>query len=71
MLPHRRDHEAWYKAAYLKLSAGWIDRDPLGGAWVKIYEVTTPEEAFALARVGIDHIGVLVGDGTFPRELPI
>ncbi len=37
---------------------------------VQIYEVQTPEEALALARLGVDHIGVLVGDGAFPRELP-
>ncbi len=37
---------------------------------VQIYEVQTPEEAVALARLGVDHIGVLVGDGAFPRELP-
>jgi phosphoribosylanthranilate isomerase len=37
---------------------------------VQIYEVRTPEEACALAAVGVDHIGVLVGDGAFPRELP-
>jgi phosphoribosylanthranilate isomerase len=37
---------------------------------VQIYEVQTPEEALALARLGVDHIGVLVGDGVFPRELP-
>ena len=30
---------------------------------VQIYEVQTPEEAVALARRGVDHIGVLVGDG--------
>ncbi len=36
---------------------------------VQIYEVWTPEEAAALARRGVDHIGVLVGDGAFPREL--
>src|ERR1700730_16870244 len=36
---------------------------------VQIYEVRTPEEAGALARLGGDHIGVLVGDGKFPREL--
>jgi len=38
---------------------------------VQIYEVQTPEEALALARLGVDHIGVLVGDGRFPRELPL
>src|SRR5262249_58831016 len=37
---------------------------------VQIYEARTPEEALALARLGIDHIGVLVGGGAFPRELP-
>src|SRR5262245_25715347 len=37
---------------------------------VQIYEVATPEEAVALSRLGVDHIGVLVGDGAFPRELP-
>ena len=36
---------------------------------VQIYEVRTPEEAIALTRLGVDHIGVLVGDGAFPREL--
>jgi phosphoribosylanthranilate isomerase len=38
---------------------------------VQIYEITTPAEAIALARIGVDHIGVLVGNGAFPRELPI
>jgi phosphoribosylanthranilate isomerase len=37
---------------------------------VQIYEAQTPEEADALAQIGVDHIGVLVGGGTFPRELP-
>jgi phosphoribosylanthranilate isomerase len=36
---------------------------------VQIYEVQTPAEAIALTRIGIDHIGVLVGNGAFPREL--
>jgi phosphoribosylanthranilate isomerase len=35
---------------------------------VQIYEVTSPEEAGALARIGVNHIGVLVGKGRFPRE---
>jgi phosphoribosylanthranilate isomerase len=38
---------------------------------VQIFEVRTPQEAAALARLGVDHIGVLVGDGAFPRELPV
>ena len=35
---------------------------------VQIYEVASAEEACALGNLGVDHIGVLVGDGTFPRE---
>jgi phosphoribosylanthranilate isomerase len=35
---------------------------------VQIYETSTPEEAQALVEIGVDHIGVLVGDGSFPRE---
>jgi len=38
---------------------------------VQIYETSTPEEAIALGGLGVDHIGVLVGDGSFPREHPI
>ena len=38
------------------------------GMIVQIYEVTTPAEARALGAMGVDHIGVLVGDGSFPRE---
>jgi len=38
---------------------------------VQIYEVSTPEEARAISALGVDHIGVLVGDGAFPREQPI
>ncbi len=35
---------------------------------VQIYEITSAEEAAALSVIGVDHIGVLVGDGNFPRE---
>jgi phosphoribosylanthranilate isomerase len=38
---------------------------------VQIFEVQSAAEAVALARLGVDHIGVLVGDGGFPRELSI
>jgi phosphoribosylanthranilate isomerase len=38
---------------------------------VQIYEVSTPDEARALGELGVDHIGVLVGDGSFPRERTI
>jgi phosphoribosylanthranilate isomerase len=36
---------------------------------VQIYEVGSPEEAKALAALGVDHVGVLVGEGAFPREI--
>jgi phosphoribosylanthranilate isomerase len=36
---------------------------------VQIYEVGSPEEARSLATLGVDHIGVLVGEGAFPREI--
>jgi phosphoribosylanthranilate isomerase len=36
---------------------------------VQIYEVQSPGEARDLTRVGVDHVGVLVGPGEFPREL--
>jgi phosphoribosylanthranilate isomerase len=38
---------------------------------VQIYEISSPEEANALGDLGVDHIGVLVGDGSFPRERTI
>ena len=38
---------------------------------VQIYEVTTAREARALSALGVNHIGVLVGDGSFPRERTI
>jgi phosphoribosylanthranilate isomerase len=37
----------------------------------QIYEATTPEEARALTAIGVDHVGVLVGPGDYPRELPL
>jgi hypothetical protein len=36
---------------------------------VQIYEVADRAEAVALAALGVDHVGVLVGSGQFPREL--
>ena len=35
---------------------------------VQIYEVTSAAEAKALVELGVNHIGVLVGKGKFPRE---
>jgi phosphoribosylanthranilate isomerase len=37
----------------------------------QIYEVSTSEEASAISAIGIDHVGILVGDGEFPREVPV
>ena len=30
----------------------------------QIYEIAPPAEAEAISAIGVDHIGVLVGDGT-------
>lgn len=37
----------------------------------QVYEISTAEEAHAISAMGVDHIGVLVGDGRFPRELSV
>ena len=37
----------------------------------QIYEVLSPEEAAALIAAGVDHVGVLVGPGVFPREIAV
>jgi phosphoribosylanthranilate isomerase len=37
----------------------------------QIYEVSTAEEARAIAAIGVAHIGILVGRGEFPRELSL
>lgn len=37
----------------------------------QIYEVSTLEEARAISDIGVDHIGVLIGNGEFPRELAV
>jgi phosphoribosylanthranilate isomerase len=36
----------------------------------QIYEVSSAAEAAAISAMGVDHVGVLVGDGSFPREQP-
>lgn len=35
---------------------------------VQIYEIGSVEEARTMAAAGVDHVGVLVGRGAFPRE---
>jgi phosphoribosylanthranilate isomerase len=42
-----------------------------GRLLTQIYEVSSPAEAAAISAIGVDHIGVLAGDGRFPRELPL
>jgi phosphoribosylanthranilate isomerase len=37
----------------------------------QIYEISTPEEARSVSLIGVDHVGVLVGHGQFPREQPL
>ena len=37
----------------------------------QIYEISTAAEARAISQIGIDHIGILVGNGEFPRELSL
>ena len=38
---------------------------------VQIYETSSAVEASGLAALGVDHVGVLVGPGEFPRELSV
>ena len=38
---------------------------------VQIYEVGSPEAALRLVELGVDHVGVLVGQGEFPREVGV
>lgn len=38
---------------------------------VQIYEINNPKLAKEVSEAGIDHIGVLVGNGKYPREIPI
>ncbi len=37
----------------------------------QIYEVSTPGEARSISKIGVGHIGILVGNGEFPRELSV
>lgn len=37
----------------------------------QIYEVSTAAEARAISEAGVAHVGILVGNGEFPRELPL
>jgi phosphoribosylanthranilate isomerase len=37
----------------------------------QIYEVSTPGEARLISKFGVDHIGILIGNGEFPRESSI
>jgi phosphoribosylanthranilate isomerase len=37
----------------------------------QIYEVCTPREARLISKIGVDHIGILVGNSEFPRELSV
>lgn len=39
-----------------------------GAMLTQIYEITSVAEAATLSQIGVDHVGVLMGDGSFPRE---
>ncbi len=36
---------------------------------IQVYEISNPLEAKQVADAGVDHVGVLVGNGEFPREI--
>ena len=38
---------------------------------IQIYEISNPIEAQRILELGVDHAGVLVGNGSFPREINI
>jgi phosphoribosylanthranilate isomerase len=38
---------------------------------VQIYEIQDAAEAEEMCKLGVDHVGLLVGGGTFPREIPV
>src|ERR687892_3608 len=44
-------------------------KEDLRAMLVQIYEIQNAAEARALEAVGVDHIGVLVGQGRYAREL--
>jgi phosphoribosylanthranilate isomerase len=79
-LSRNRDDQVTSAKSYLSLNqtTGCAESDKVppaayGTAKVltQIYEVSTPVEARAMSEIGVDHIGVLVGSGAFPRELPV
>ncbi|HEV2550294.1 MAG TPA: phosphoribosylanthranilate isomerase [Stellaceae bacterium] len=37
----------------------------------QVYEISSADEGAAISAIGVDHVGVLVGTGEFPRELPL
>jgi phosphoribosylanthranilate isomerase len=41
------------------------------GMLIQIYEISNPIEAQRILGLGVDHVGVLVGNGSFPREIKI
>jgi hypothetical protein len=44
---------------------------PSFGDWAQIYEVSKPGEVHLISKIGVDHIGILIGNGELPRELSI
>jgi len=58
---------------YEKSRKRWSGSEPssIASMLTQIYEVSTFDEARAISEIGVDHIGVLVGRGEFPRELAV
>src|SRR5438067_7143900 len=48
----------------------WNKPNRVPGMLTQLYEISTAEEGLAICAIGVDHIGILVGNGEFPRELP-
>lgn len=36
----------------------------------QVYEAATPDDARRMCEIGIDHVGLIIGSGEYPRELP-
>ena len=78
----RRARHHWTFCSHRSLPACWQGPQSLASilafgptetnlVLTQIYEISTEDEARAISAVGIDHVGVLVGDGRFPRELSL
>jgi phosphoribosylanthranilate isomerase len=58
-------------ARLIRIAGPFLREESCGAVIVQIYEVSTPDDAQSISAIGIDHIGVLLGAGEFPRELSL